>query len=87
MTNSQIKYIAFKYTIFNINKFSTPIAPRTSSGISQETSNQSVGSSRANSLPQPISPSPSVVSDKNNEDVHVSLNKLLYPILPTLYKY
>uniref|UniRef100_W8B7P6 Calcium-dependent secretion activator n=1 Tax=Ceratitis capitata TaxID=7213 RepID=W8B7P6_CERCA len=40
------------------------------SGISQETSNQSVGSSRANSLPQPISPSPSVVSDKNNEDVH-----------------
>ncbi|XP_011193959.1 calcium-dependent secretion activator isoform X6 [Zeugodacus cucurbitae] len=40
------------------------------SGISQETLNQSVGSSRANSLPRPISPSPSVVSDKNDGDVH-----------------
>uniref|UniRef100_A0A0K8U3Y9 Calcium-dependent secretion activator n=1 Tax=Bactrocera latifrons TaxID=174628 RepID=A0A0K8U3Y9_BACLA len=43
-----------------------------SSGISQETLNQSVGSSRANSLPRPISPSPSVVSDKNDGAVHVS---------------
>uniref|UniRef100_A0A0K8V7Z7 Calcium-dependent secretion activator n=1 Tax=Bactrocera latifrons TaxID=174628 RepID=A0A0K8V7Z7_BACLA len=41
-----------------------------SSGISQETLNQSVGSSRANSLPRPISPSPSVVSDKNDGAVH-----------------
>ncbi|XP_017467734.1 PREDICTED: calcium-dependent secretion activator isoform X8 [Rhagoletis zephyria] len=40
------------------------------SGISQETLNQSVGSSRANSLPRPISPSPSVVSEKNDGDVH-----------------
>ncbi|XP_049316090.1 calcium-dependent secretion activator isoform X14 [Bactrocera dorsalis] len=40
------------------------------SGISQETLNQSVGSSRANSLPRPISPSPSVVSDKNDGAVH-----------------
>ncbi|XP_043071815.1 calcium-dependent secretion activator [Drosophila grimshawi] len=36
------------------------------SGISQETLNQSVGSSRANSLPRPLSPSPSVVSDKHD---------------------
>ncbi|XP_069968425.1 calcium-dependent secretion activator isoform X7 [Bactrocera oleae] len=40
------------------------------SGNSQETLNQSVGSSRANSLPRPISPSPSVVSDKNDGAVH-----------------
>ncbi|XP_030379383.1 calcium-dependent secretion activator isoform X4 [Scaptodrosophila lebanonensis] len=36
------------------------------SGISQETLNQSVGSSRANSLPRPLSPSPSVASDKQD---------------------
>ncbi|KRG07338.1 calcium-dependent secretion activator isoform X5 [Drosophila mojavensis] len=37
------------------------------SGISQETLNQSVGgSSRANSLPRPLSPSPSVASDKHD---------------------
>ncbi|XP_033250205.1 calcium-dependent secretion activator isoform X3 [Drosophila miranda] len=35
-----------------------------SSGVSQETLNQSIGSSRANSLPRPVSPSPSVNSDK-----------------------
>ncbi|XP_033250207.1 calcium-dependent secretion activator isoform X5 [Drosophila miranda] len=34
------------------------------SGVSQETLNQSIGSSRANSLPRPVSPSPSVNSDK-----------------------
>ncbi|XP_043862419.1 calcium-dependent secretion activator isoform X3 [Drosophila santomea] len=34
------------------------------SGISQETLNQSVGSSRANSLPRPLSPSPSLASEK-----------------------
>ncbi|XP_030245903.1 calcium-dependent secretion activator-like [Drosophila navojoa] len=38
-----------------------------SSGISQETLNQSVGgSSRANSLPRPLSPSPSIASDKHD---------------------
>lgn len=43
------------------------------SGASQETLSQSVGSSRANSLPRPLSPSPSVASDKNNGgDFHVS---------------
>ncbi|XP_064537610.1 calcium-dependent secretion activator isoform X4 [Drosophila montana] len=36
------------------------------SGISQETLNQSVGSSRANSLPRPLSPSPSTASDKHD---------------------
>ncbi|XP_023165562.1 calcium-dependent secretion activator isoform X5 [Drosophila hydei] len=37
------------------------------SGISQETLNQSVGgSSRANSLPRPLSPSPSIASDKHD---------------------
>ncbi|KAH8403610.1 hypothetical protein KR222_009342, partial [Zaprionus bogoriensis] len=42
------------------------------SGISQETLNQSLGSSRANSLPRPLSPSPSVASDKPEAgDVHV----------------
>ncbi|KAH8269809.1 hypothetical protein KR018_011643 [Drosophila ironensis] len=35
-----------------------------SSGISHETLNQSVGSSRANSLPRPLSPSPSLISEK-----------------------
>ncbi|XP_026839101.1 calcium-dependent secretion activator isoform X3 [Drosophila erecta] len=35
------------------------------SGISQETLNQSVGSSRANSLPRPLSPSPSLSSEKH----------------------
>nr|AAF34697.1 secretion calcium-dependent activator protein [Drosophila melanogaster] len=35
------------------------------SGISQETLNQSVGSSRANSLPRPLSPSPSLTSEKH----------------------
>ncbi|XP_020809844.1 calcium-dependent secretion activator isoform X5 [Drosophila serrata] len=34
------------------------------SGISQETLNQSIGSSRANSLPRPLSPSPSLTSEK-----------------------
>ncbi|XP_043657647.1 calcium-dependent secretion activator isoform X4 [Drosophila teissieri] len=34
------------------------------SGISQETLNQSVGSSRANSLPRPLSPTPSLTSEK-----------------------
>ncbi|XP_041674489.1 calcium-dependent secretion activator isoform X5 [Drosophila eugracilis] len=34
------------------------------SGISQETLNQSIGSSRANSLPRPLSPSPSLSSEK-----------------------
>ncbi|XP_034139266.1 calcium-dependent secretion activator isoform X5 [Drosophila guanche] len=34
------------------------------SGVSQETLNQSIGSSRANSLPRPLSPSPSVNSEK-----------------------
>lgn len=44
------------------------------SGASQETLSQSVGSSRANSLPRPMSPSPSVASDKNNGgDLHVSM--------------
>lgn len=44
-----------------------------SSGISQETLNQSVGSSRANSLPRPHSPSPSVSSEKHDSgDLHVS---------------
>lgn len=43
------------------------------SGASQETLSQSVGSSRANSLNRPMSPSPSVASDKNNGgDFHVS---------------
>ncbi|XP_046868262.1 calcium-dependent secretion activator isoform X2 [Drosophila willistoni] len=36
-----------------------------SSGVSQETLNQSIGSSRANSLPRPISPSPSISSEKH----------------------
>ncbi|KRF85291.1 calcium-dependent secretion activator isoform X5 [Drosophila virilis] len=36
------------------------------SGISQETLSQSVGSSRANSLPRPLSPSPSTASDKHD---------------------
>ncbi|XP_051862183.1 calcium-dependent secretion activator isoform X10 [Drosophila albomicans] len=36
------------------------------SGISQETLNQSVGSSRANSLPRPLSPSSSLASDKHD---------------------
>ncbi|KAJ6641226.1 Calcium-dependent secretion activator 1 [Pseudolycoriella hygida] len=41
------------------------------SGASQETLSQSVGSSRANSLHRPMSPSPSVASDKNNGgDIH-----------------
>ncbi|XP_033168349.1 calcium-dependent secretion activator isoform X4 [Drosophila mauritiana] len=35
------------------------------SGISHETLNQSVGSSRANSLPRPLSPSPSLTSEKH----------------------
>ncbi|XP_055384036.1 calcium-dependent secretion activator isoform X3 [Condylostylus longicornis] len=39
------------------------------SGLSQETLSQSVGSSRANSLPRPHSPSPSVASDKNEGDI------------------
>lgn len=46
--------------------------PRTlspSSGASQETLSQSVGSSRANSLPRPISPSPSVASEKGENDL------------------
>ncbi|XP_050742909.1 calcium-dependent secretion activator isoform X6 [Drosophila biarmipes] len=34
------------------------------SGVSQETLNQSIGSSRANSLPRPLSPSPSLTSEK-----------------------
>ncbi|XP_017062046.1 calcium-dependent secretion activator isoform X4 [Drosophila ficusphila] len=34
------------------------------SGISQETLSQSIGSSRANSLPRPLSPSPSITSEK-----------------------
>lgn len=44
-----------------------------SSGVSQETLNQSTGggSSRANSLPRPISPSPSVASEKNEGDIQV----------------
>ncbi|KAL7726775.1 hypothetical protein ACLKA6_001492 [Drosophila palustris] len=37
-----------------------------SSGVSQETLNQSVGSSRANSLPRPLSPSSSMASDKHD---------------------
>lgn len=44
-----------------------------SSGISQETLNQSVGSSRANSLPRPLSPTSSLASDKHDAgDPHVS---------------
>ncbi|XP_043069340.1 calcium-dependent secretion activator isoform X6 [Drosophila bipectinata] len=41
------------------------------SGISQETLNQSIGSSRANSLPRPLSPTPSIESDKQEpSDFH-----------------
>ncbi|XP_070143795.1 calcium-dependent secretion activator isoform X5 [Drosophila kikkawai] len=41
------------------------------SGISQETLNQSIGSSRANSLPRPLSPSPSLTSEKQETgDAH-----------------
>lgn len=49
------------------------------SGTSQETlQSQSVGSSRANSLPRPMSPSPSVASDKNNGgDFHVSIIQIM----------
>lgn len=36
------------------------------SGVSQETLNQSMGSSRANSLPRPQSPSPSLASEKQD---------------------
>jgi len=46
------------------------------SGISQETLNQSVGSSRANSLPRPLSPSPSLTSEKHETaEPHVSRNR------------
>lgn len=72
MSNAQISKIATTYAKCNINQISNRTLAPTSSGISQETLNQSVGSSRANSLPRPISPSPSVVSDKNVGDVHVS---------------
>lgn len=42
------------------------------SGVSQETLNQSMGgSSRANSLPRPISPTPSVASEKYEGDLQV----------------
>lgn len=47
-------------------------APRTlspSNGVSQETLNQSMSSSRANSLPRPTSPSPSIASEKNETDL------------------
>lgn len=55
---------------FQITKTRT-LSP--SSGISQETLNQSVGggSSRANSLPRPISPSPSVASEKTETEIQV----------------
>lgn len=46
--------------------------PRTlspSNGVSQETLNQSMSSSRANSLPRPTSPSPSIASEKNETDL------------------
>lgn len=46
--------------------------PRTlspSNGVSQETLNQSISSSRANSLPRPTSPSPSIASEKNETDL------------------
>ncbi|XP_055922624.1 calcium-dependent secretion activator isoform X7 [Eupeodes corollae] len=38
------------------------------SGMAQETLSQTIGSSKANSLPRPLSPSPSVVSEKNDGD-------------------
>lgn len=58
-----------------------------SSGISQETLNQSVGSSRANSLPRPLSPSPSTASDKHDGgDPHVStMIKSIFIILYFIY--
>lgn len=40
-----------------------------SNGVSQETLNQSMSSSRANSLPRPTSPSPSIASEKNETDL------------------
>lgn len=45
------------------------------SGVSQETLNQSMGggSSRANSLPRPISPTPSVASEKYEGDLQVKV--------------
>ncbi|XP_053967789.1 calcium-dependent secretion activator-like [Anastrepha ludens] len=70
MTSAHIRKITTTNTKSNINQFSNRTLAPNSSGISQETLNQSVGSSRANSLPRPISPSPSVVSDKNDGDVH-----------------
>ncbi|XP_055857726.1 calcium-dependent secretion activator isoform X4 [Episyrphus balteatus] len=39
------------------------------SGMAQETLSQTIGSSKVNSLPRPLSPSPSVVSEKNDGDV------------------
>ncbi|XP_017467717.1 PREDICTED: calcium-dependent secretion activator isoform X6 [Rhagoletis zephyria] len=71
MTSAQITKIATTYAKVNhFNQISNRTLAPISSGISQETLNQSVGSSRANSLPRPISPSPSVVSEKNDGDVH-----------------
>lgn len=68
-TNSNDRGVAFSKVISCNNQ--TLILP--SSGISQETLNQSVGSSRANSLPRPLSPSPSISSEKNDAgDPHVS---------------
>lgn len=45
-----------------------------STGASQETINNSLTSSRTNSLPRPTSPSPSLASEKNEVDLQVNEN-------------
>ncbi|XP_037951323.1 calcium-dependent secretion activator-like [Teleopsis dalmanni] len=54
----------------NNNQISNQTLLSPSSGPSQETLVQSVGSSRTNSLPRPTSPSPSTASDRNDGDMH-----------------
>lgn len=49
------------------NQLQRTLSP--SNGVSQETLNQSMSSSRANSLPRPTSPSPSIASEKNETDL------------------
>lgn len=70
MTHSSFKSIN-KNKSNHRNSFNNRILSP-SSGMAQETLSQTIGSSKANSLPRPLSPSPSVVSEKNDGDAQVS---------------
>ncbi|XP_055857728.1 calcium-dependent secretion activator isoform X5 [Episyrphus balteatus] len=67
MTHSSFKSIN-KNKSNHRNSFNNRILSP-SSGMAQETLSQTIGSSKVNSLPRPLSPSPSVVSEKNDGDV------------------